>query len=224
MHHFYHVYAAGKWQQPVTEHCRALVDYGLYDELNTFMVGFVGTDEQVKAARCTLDVLVPKYEVCATAATGWEQVTLNSLYEFSQDHDGPISYAHTKGSSRNAPIDEPWRRMMEYHNFVQWQRPVEAVRDGATIAGCYWLGGATPSGAETKWINGRIPVVTEIKPGGIFGGNYWWATCELVRRNMPPDPSSRHAAEHWLGQVLPLAGATPYSMQEFPIGHEPPAW
>lgn len=220
--HFYHVYAAGNWPQIVTEHCHALTDYGLYDELDTFMVGFVGSDEQIAAVRCTLDVLVPKYEVCATAATGWEQVTLNPLYRFVQDHDGPISYAHTKGSSRNDPVDEPWRRTMEYHCFVNWQRPVEAVRSGDVIAGCYWLAGATPSGAGVRWKNG-VPT-GGIGPGGIFGGNFWWTTCELLRRNMPPDDTSRHAAEHWLGQLLPLTGAKTYNMLEFPIGRPPPAW
>lgn len=222
MHHFYHVYAAGNWQQPLIEHCHALTEYGLYNELDTFMVGFVGNDEQVKEARCVLDELTPNYQVCAIADEGWEQVTLNPLYEFVQNHAGPVSYAHTKGSSRNDPIDIPWRRMMEYHCFVDWRTPVAVVESGDAIAGCYWLPGATPTGEGVRWVNG-VPS-GGIGPGGIFGGNFWWTTCELLRRNLPPDCSSRHAAEHWLGQLIPLAGAKVYSMKDFPIGDQPPAW
>lgn len=229
LHHFYHVYAAGNWAQPVTEHCKALTEYGLYDELDTFMVGFVGTDEQVAAVRSTLDVLVPKYGVCGIAVDGWEQVTLNPLYEFVQSHDGPISYAHTKGSSRNDPIDRPWRRMMTYHNFVDWRTPVAAVQSGDVIAGCYWIAGATPTGGGVRWTRGDKPGMSAIPsggigPGGIFGGNFWWTTCELLRDNVAPDNDSRHAAEHWLGQLLPLTGATTYCMRDWPIGDDPPPW
>lgn len=212
--HFYHVYAAGNWAQPVTEHCKALVDYGLYDELDTFMVGFVGTDEQIAAVRCTLDVLTPNYQVAATASEGWEQVTLNALYDFVQDHDGPVSYAHTKGASRNNAVDLPWRRTMEYHNIVNWQKPVAALEAGAKIAGCYWVQGAPSS-----------------RPGfghsGMMGGNYWWTTGELLRINVAPDNSCRHAAEHWLGQlseVTPLTDDTICNMVALPIGDPPPPW
>lgn len=214
MIHAYHVYAAGNWAQPVTEHCRALVDYGLYDELDTFMVGFVGTDEQIASARSTLDALTPNYQVAGTAATGWEQVTLNPLYEFVQDHDGPVSYAHTKGASRRDPVDLPWRRMMEYHNFVTWWRPVAALAAGAAIAGCYWVQG----GPSSKPGFGH---------GGMFGGNYWWTTTELLRRNAPPGMESRFAAEHWLGQlseVTPLTDETICNLVSLPIGDHPPPW
>lgn len=222
MIHFYHVYAAGNWEQPVTEHCDALVRYGLYDELASLQVGFVGAPDQIAAARATLDALVPRYEVCAESPEGWEQVTLHPLYQFVQDHDGPVSYAHTKGASRSEPIDTPWRRMMEYRNFVDWRRPVDAVECGGVIAGCYWLAGATPTGDGVRWVNG-IPS-GGIGAGGIFGGNFWWATGHLLRRNVPPSDESRHAAEHWLGQLIPIAGAKVCELQPFPIGEYPPEW
>lgn len=214
MIHAYHVFAAGNWARPVTEHCKALVDYGLYDVLDTFMVGFVGTDAEIAAVRCTLDVLTPNYQVAATASEGWEQVTLNALYDFAQDHDGIVSYSHTKGASRNNPVDLPWRRMMEYHNIVNWQKPVAALEAGASIAGCYWVQG----GPSSRPGFGH---------GGMFGGNYWTTTCELLRQNVAPDNGCRHAAEHWLGQlseVTPLVDDTIYNMVALPIGDPPPAW
>lgn len=198
MNHFYHIYAAGTWQEPVTEHCRALTQYGLYDELDGLFVGFVGNTEQIDAARSTLDVLVPRWREVARAVDGWEQVTLDAMYDFVQDHDGLVSYAHTKGASRNDPIDGPWRRAMTYHNIVEWRRPVEALKAGKSIAGSHWHTGGPSS-------------VPGYGTGGMFGGNFFWTRAELLRQNVPPGHESRFAAEHWLGQlseVMPITEAT----------------
>lgn len=215
MWHFYHVYAAGNWEQPVTEHCRALTQYGLYDALDGLYVGFVGNDNQIDAAKATLDVLTPKWREVARAEHGWEQVTLDALYDFCQDHDGPVGYAHTKGASRNEGIDLQWRRGMTYHNIVTWQRPVEALNSGKTIAGCNWISGA-PSSVPGYGVS------------GMFGGNFWWTRGEHLRRNVPPGHESRYAAEHWLGQlseVTPLTvGGTIENLCDDVIWTPSPEW
>lgn len=213
--HFYHVYAAGDWAQPVTEHCDALVRFGLYDELTSLHVGFVGSPEQIAAARATLDVLVPKYQVCAESPDGWEQETLDPLYRFVQDHDGYVSYAHTKGASRRNAIDATWRRMMTYHCIVDWQTPVTALDEGKAIAGCYWIRGGPSS-------------IPGFGHGGMFGGNFWWTRCDLLRRGLPPGRESRHAAEHWLGQLSEVTPITADTICELEprgtIGEYPPDW
>jgi len=40
--HFYHVYADGAWEAPVTEHLHALTVSGLLDSLDDLFVGIVG--------------------------------------------------------------------------------------------------------------------------------------------------------------------------------------
>lgn len=226
LHHFFHCFASGDWAQPVTEHFEALTRYGLLNDLATIHVGYVGTPDQIAAARCTVEHYAPTIDTVAESPSGWEQETLDPLYRFVQDHDGLVSYAHTKGASRRNPIDTPWRRMMTYHCFVDWQHPVAALEQGKAIAGCYWLRGSTPLGSRVRWRNG-VPVVTEPQPGGIFGGNFWWTHAELLRRNVPPDGSSRHAAEHWLGQLsdeITLDDEAICNMRSFPIGESPPDW
>jgi hypothetical protein len=210
LHSFYHVYADGDWPQAVTEHCHALTAGGLYDELTTFNVGFVGSDENVAAVRMTLDVLTPNYKVCVQSPYGWEQETLDQVYEFIQTNDGLVSYAHTKGAANPNTINENWRRSMEWHNFVNWQTPTHALEnDGYTIAGCYWICGGESS-------------VPGFGTGGMFGGNYWWARCDSLRQNVPPGHESRFAAEHWLGQlseVMPIInGQTICCMSDGTIG------
>lgn len=198
--HFYHCYAAGHWQEMVTEHCEALTKYGLYDELDGLFVGFVGSDEQIDAVRSTLDVLVPKWREVARAEQGWEQVTLDALYTFVQDHDGYVSYAHTKGASRIDSVDRDWRRCMEFYNIVQWCHAVKALENGKTIAGCHW-------------IEGQLETVPGFGHGGMFGGNYWWTKAELLRQNCPPSHASRMHAEHWLGQLSEVMPITPDTIE-----------
>jgi len=213
--HWYHVYADGNWAQPVTEHCQALCKGGLLDALEGWFVGFVGSDDNIAAARCTLDVLAPGYTVVAAAPVGWEQETLEPLWAWTQDHDGLVSYGHTKGSAHPNPINDPWRRCMEYHCFVEWRRPVEALTEGgASIAGSHWIKGGPSS-------------VPGYGTGGMFGGNFWWTRAELLRQNPAPDRTSRMHAEHWLGQlseVTPLTDATVCDLNTASIGRGCPDW
>jgi hypothetical protein len=200
LHSFYHVYADGDWRTPVIEHFDALTRTGLLKKLTSLHVGFVGSPANVKAVRDVLDGY--DYECCAEAETGWEQVTLRPLWEFTQDHEGLVSYAHTKGAANFNPINDPWRRSMEWYCFVNWGRPVDALHEGKYIAGCHWIcGGPSP--------------IRGFGTGGMFGGNYWWTRCDLLRQNTPPGMQSRYAAEHWLGQlsqIMPLVPATIYDM------------
>lgn len=196
LHHFYHIYCDGDWAEPVTEHCDALVRFGLYDQLDSLHVGFVGRPDNIAAVKQTLDVLVPKYEICAESPAGWEQETLTPLWEFTKTHDGLVSYAHTKGAARHDIIQRPWRRSMEYYNFVTWQSPVEALTTGYLVAGCHWFYG----GLDINPVYGT---------GGMFGGTYWWTHCYLLAKNQAPGNTSRFEAEHWIGQITEHTPLTP---------------
>jgi hypothetical protein len=201
MTHWYHIYADGNWLTPVHEHVAALERGGLLGELELFAVGMVGSPDNCDAVVATLDQIAPSYTVVAMEPVGWEQVTLNALYEWVRDENegGLVAYGHTKGASRNDPIDQPWRRAMEYFCFLEWRRPVEALMGGAAIAGCYWhQGGESPTPGYGF--------------GGMFGGNFWWTHAEHLARSCPPGQETRHHAEHWLGQLseytTPLNAAT----------------
>lgn len=191
----------------MTDHCEAITRSGLYDRLDSFHVGFVGTPENVAAVRCTLDVLAPGYEVCADVRSGWEQETLHPLWEHCHDHGGYVAYAHTKGAANYDPINDPWRRSMTWHCFVDWEKPVAALDQGRSVAGCHWIAGGPSS-------------VPGYGTGGMFGGNFWWARCELAAQNVAPGRLSRYEAEHWLGQlseVTPLTADTICDLNPNPI-------
>jgi hypothetical protein len=211
LHAFLHVYADGNWAQPVTEYCEALVRHGLAYAVDAAHVGYVGSAGNIAAARCTVEHYLPGHDVVAESTAGWEQETLTPLHRFVQDHDGFVSYAHTKGASRDNPVDEPWRRSMIYYNIVDWRTPVAALESGCAVAGCHWRQAAPSS-------------VPGYGHSGMFGGNYWWARAELLRLNVPPGRESRFAAEHWLGQLSEVAPLTVCDLNPGDIGQPPPAW
>jgi hypothetical protein len=47
---FYHIYVDGNWLEPVEEHITALQEFGLYEALTSFHIGFVGKPEHQLAA------------------------------------------------------------------------------------------------------------------------------------------------------------------------------
>jgi hypothetical protein len=225
LHHFFHVYADGKWQQPVAEHIDALEDGGLMVQLLTMHVGLVGQPGNVAAVHQYLANRGVTYGTCAVAETGYEQVTLDPLYQFARTTGGYVLYTHTKGASRDDKIDTPWRRSMEFYNVVDWTRPVAALDAGATIAGCHWIrGNPEIERLAEAWKNRELNPPGHDAVGGMFGGNFWWANLDAVRRNCPPSHESRFAAEHWLGQlseVMPIiAPATICDLNPHPITRE----
>lgn len=178
MHHFYHVYADGDWFDPVGDHLEALRRNGLKDELQTFNIGFVGSSANIDKVHEFLQTHGVKYVTVDEQPDGWEQVTLRHLETFVKDHEGPISYAHTKGAANYNPVNKPWRLSMEFHNFLYWHKPVHAINTGMYLAGCHWI---------------------ETPTAKFFGGTYWWSSCEVLRQNDPLTYDTRHDAEHWIG-------------------------
>lgn len=219
--HFFHLYADGDWQVPVSEHFDALTSSGLYGALDTIHIGFVGSARNIAAAQDALRDY--DFETCAAVEQGYEQETLDQLWRFAQHHDGLVFYAHTKGAANYAAINDPWRRSMTHHNVVDWWTPVDALtRGGKSIAGCHWIkGNPDDERLVEAWRTRQLNPPGLDGVGGMFGGNYWWTRLELIRQNCAPSRSSRFDAEHWLGQlseVMPICDATICDLNPHPIG------
>lgn len=184
--HWFHIYAAGDWREPVAEHMAALADSGFDGE---FHVGIVGPPENVDEVRAELAAIRPPNTwVCAPV--GWEQVTLHALHEHAQSFDGAILYAHTKGAHDPSTVNIAWRRSMSWHLVKGWRPAAEALDHGYAAVGCHWL------------------TVEEFgRPDGVplpcFGGNYWLARSDYVRQLAPCADSCRHDAEGWIGTGAP---------------------
>lgn len=184
IHHFYHIYADGKWKEPVSEHVRAL-KMGLYDNLNTFAIGLVGSAENRHAVIDYLNTEGLGYEVYAEALQGWEQVTQQKMWEFCQDNKGAMLYAHSKGASDPSDVNIRWRRSMTYWNVIRWKDCVDKLKEYETV-GCHWIYPLL-----------SMPEHTLGNP--MYGGTFYWARCELMRTWMKPPLTHRHESEGWIG-------------------------
>jgi len=180
--HFYHVWADGAWQAPVAEHLTALEVSGLGDALDYKAAGIVGAAGNCQAV---LEALGGGWQIAAQADSGHEEVTLRELRGYAAGHDGKVLYAHTKGAYRTTPSSVLWRRQMTEHAVGMWKRCVAALDDGCDCAGPHWI---TPD---------RFDV-----PAPFFAGNFWWATCQFLRRLPVPRDTDRYAAEQWIGETV----------------------
>lgn len=187
--HFYHLYADGDWEQPLEEHVRALRTVTV--PLN-ITVGVVGQTAAVGRASEALLRLMPQgyRAVDVSGNTGWEQDTLRLIRQAlpSMDPTDTVLYAHTKGAANPSGTNTAWRQCMTRKLVRGWRSAQQALRQGADTVGCHWL---TPE---------KNPKVVEIP---YYGGNFWWATPEHLKRLPDPSDETRYHAEAWLGTVVP---------------------
>lgn len=179
IHHFYHIYADGQWREPVDEHFQTASKYHLLGALSSLQIGIVGSLENRASVIAYLDQLGLVYDIVDEQETGWEQVTQNKLWEFAQDHDGYVLYAHTKGASNKSKLNDAWRRSICFYNVVNWRKASSLLNEN-DIVGCHWL---------NDWDN------------FFFGGNYWWANLSHIRKLNLPNSGTRFDAEVWIGQT-----------------------
>jgi hypothetical protein len=180
INHFYHIYADGQWQDPVDEHINALKEYELIDSINSFNIGMVGSETNRELVKHKLQEYDVDFSVVAEENSGWEQVTMNKLYEFSQTNEGLIFYAHTKGSHDPSQINLAWRKSMCYFNVVKWKDIPNYFQDyDVDTIGCHWC------------------------KNSFWGGTYWWAQASYVSSLGYPLNDDRWQAELWIGQGSP---------------------
>lgn len=187
LYHFYHVYADGHWRPILLEHLATLKKSGLLERLDTLRIGCVGHPENRRRVSSWLEALRVPFELVAQADTGYEQVTLDSLYQFSlTNNHGWVLYAHTKGAHDNRVIKHRWRRSMAHFTVTLWPQTI-AHLDTCDAVGCHWLSAEdNPLQVKTTY--------------PFFGGNFWWARLDYLSRLGPPATNSRHEAEAWVGQ------------------------
>ena len=181
IYHFYHIYADGAWEIPVEEHIGALKFSKLEYYLNEFNIGIVGNIDDRNKVIEKLKTYGIEFTVIAEEDNGWEQVTMNKMYELIKNKNGWVFYAHTKGSHDPSPINIAWRKSMTYYNIIKWQEKVEPHLDNIDIdtIGCHWC-------------NNQF-----------WGGTYWWARIDYLKSLSLPLMNDRWDAERWIGSGNP---------------------
>lgn len=173
--HYYHIYAGGAWVNPVTEHLSAMVDSGLAEHLDEFNVGIVGPKANREQVIKYLTESACEFNVVVESEKGWEQETLDKLYEASVSSPPfKVLYAHTKGAAHPSQVATTWRQDMTEGVVGFWETAVELLDDHDAV-GIIWL-----------------------RDRKIFGGNFWWANSSFISELGYPHRNTRFGAEDWL--------------------------
>jgi hypothetical protein len=203
LHHFYHIGSSGKWLQPLSEHIHALKRYGLLKKIDSLNFGIIGLIDDRNDVKKYLSSELDAFNIVAEADHGWEQVTLQPLYDFALENDGYILYAHTKSSNNHNIFGAKHRRSMTYFNVVNWKDCVEKLDEGYSLAGTHYCqmhlvkdayGNEMDIPGETRWENIK-------KYDGFFLGNFWWTTTEAIKTLKPCANNYRQDAEFWIAQI-----------------------
>lgn len=183
---FFHCWADGAWQQPLDDF-RSALDRS--DFPGSVHIGLVGS-----ALNCNRVVEEwPEAQVVACEPEGFEAVTLNALRAYARFNSGAVLYAHTKGAATVEAFRDRWRRSMLSRVVGRWRTNLSTMEMcDADAIGCHWL-------TEDEY-PGMFGPMTEPAPGsGFFGGNFWMARCDYLRRLPACEPVPRWKAESWIG-------------------------
>lgn len=189
--HFYHIYASGQWLVPVQEHLQALVTSGLIDELDEFNIGIVGTELQRQEVKDYLNSVCEGFIIVTETASGWEQETLDKLYEAALNSEEPFwaFYAHTKGAANTSAVNISWRKLMTEQTVLNWKNTVKHL-DGYDAVGALWM-------RDREGFTRGGPCIG--RPG-FFAGTFWWANSTYLASLGYPHRLNRWCAEGWIGQ------------------------
>lgn len=176
-HHFYHLWADGDWGRPVAEHLNALDGIGVPHRVTC---GVVGTPEN----RAEAIAVLPDWWEIVEFDSGFEDLTLKLI--LPRLSDIPVMFAHTKGAWRNDPWVPAWRACMTRQVVGRWRDNLLAL-ETYDIVGAHWLD-------PDAWENCTHPFP-------FFGGGYWWATPDHIRKLPPINTEDRYGVEWWIGTV-----------------------
>lgn len=167
----------------------ALIDSGLLDAADTFVVGSNGTASETTAARYfagkKAEFIQHPPESCC------EFETLRALQKWLNGHeDWKVLYLHTKGVSRppGEMIWTHWRNCMMACVVWNWENCIQDLQSGFDTVGGHWI---------TRERYGNI-VGTPY-----WGGTFWWANSRFLS-DLPTFPinpkfEDRYYCESWIG-------------------------
>lgn len=219
--HFYHVYASESieenvWFSIVSEHVNTLCSSGLASKLSKTYIGVVGSVSNAKKVSAIFEKQSVEHEVCAISEHGWEQVTLNKLYEFSLNNDGYVLYAHTKGAFHQTEERNTHRKIVNKNLIGEWSEHIKLLSMGFCASGLFFLRGSP----EEPFVgNNEKSILRETNPNikryrGFFAGNFWWCNLIFIKKMGYPSTENRYKAEGWINNLYDSIDSDKYMVYD----------
>jgi hypothetical protein len=179
IYHFYHIWADGKWQSPLSDHISALKESGIIDILSSWNIGLVGNKKNRKEVKEFLKARKINYIICNEIDFGFEQETMDKILDIN-DQDALVLYAHTKGSYNDTEFEHEWRKSMTNDLVNHWAECLYHLQSHAAV-GCHY----TTLEEKGPLCTGEVVR----KERGMFYGNFWWAHLRYLKAIGKPDRS-----------------------------------
>jgi len=219
--HFYHACAQDNieenvWLSIVDEHVNALRSSGLASKLEKTYIGVIGNKNNAKKISKIFEGQGIKHEICALNDLGWEQVTLNKLYEFSLNNDGYVLYAHTKGAFHQGAKKNLHRQIMSKYLIQKWSENIDLLTKGFCATGVFFLRGSPekPFMANKKELMSSKTHPNIKNYRGFFAGNFWWCNLDLIKEMGYPSIENRIKAEAWMNNLYDSINSDKYMVYD----------
>lgn len=213
LHHFYHIYASGMWETPAIEHVKALNDSGLMSQISTFNFGLVGKTEDQDRVEKFLKENFPSISIVARAEEGFEQETMDAIYDYAKDHDGYVLYAHTKNAKNINDVHIKWRKSMTYFTVMKWKECIDLLNSGYDGVGSHYLK-ITPTQLVSEPGNDK-------NYPGVFAGTFWWTDLKYIKNFPKVERYNRFDAEAWISNLKQVVENTgkEFKVYDFNYNH-----
>jgi hypothetical protein len=202
IYHFYHIWADGEWQIPLDEHIEVLYRSHLYEVLNIFSIGLIGSKDNREHVKTYLKNRGIEFEICVEADEGFEQKTLEQIIR-SDFEDGYVLYAHTKGSYTSNQANTNWRRNLTSRLVFEWINNIDLLKTHSAVGSRYYTL-VDEIEDDVKEIYSLPLSSFECTPAsivsrkGVFLGNFWWSHLRYLKQLDIPESDNRFKAEHIL--------------------------
>lgn len=172
---FWHVFAVQHWYDICDEIFFAIHRARLRCPIIIGMIGQESAEVELYSLAGAFDIPV---RIIRSDVNTYECHTLRLLHDAAQNADyDALGYIHNKGTTSASPTYTKWRWCMEMIVIHRWRWCIDAL-ERADIAGCFY---------REDW--------------PCFGGNWWWATTEWIRKLPRPLPGQdRFAYEKWVAR------------------------
>jgi hypothetical protein len=183
---FYHTYLVNNFKELIQEQLINVFASSLYERCSVIYLGISSTNEENTQWLLNLVKDYSKIIPIVHPPNTDEKYTQRLILKHANE-DNYICYFHTKGVTKNHLYNVTlWRKLMDYHNIIQWKQCVDVLDQGYDCVG--------PLYREDTYL-GFYPH---------FSGGYWWATYNHI---MSLDssyindnhPLGRMGAEFWIG-------------------------
>lgn len=131
----------------------------------------------------------------------YEFPVLEAAHQYCREAGGlrrhAIAYVHTKGSFNSNPSQDVWRQVMSHFVISRYRDCLHHLDCGYATCGALLHG----------------TVLESLKSGLMYAGNFWWASCDFVRKVKTPRPSeedfrsTRGDKGRYLAELWVLSGA-----------------